>query len=380
MEFLISIKKIDKVMKIINLVTANAGSNLIASCVSIEVVNNMIYFQAQSNINSVKVEVTDEIECTTEGKVLVNAKLLTNLISRLNEPNILFKLIDNQILFIKTKKFETNINVIDFDRMPISSFNVMTNNEVDISYEMLNKIINQVVPNCLTTSLTEKLQVISGVLIDSTREKDKVFLVATDRWKASSVVYPYSGKDCKIILLSQNIKLINDLLKIFPKENLPIKFYMQNNDLFCCYDNIVFILKTIKGEFPDAISIFNDTETYTDVKINRRFLFDALERGKVYVEQENKPKMVVEIKNNIATLSFDTMEVGSLTETVELENTIFCDSIKFIINPNFLSHCIKLFTNDILTFRIQNGKNRPIKIFDEKDSTFQQIISLIAGE
>lgn len=377
MEVFVSIKKLIEAMKFSTTIANTNNANALLLGVLIEVNENKITFKTTNNQVSGYKEISDGFEYFSSGKILVTAKILLGLISKLKDKSVLLKQVDTNILLIKTENFETQINTMNIESFPSLNFSLEDYVKISLPHQIMQEINAKVLPNVLNSQGIEKIQPISGVLIDTETLDNQLIAIGTDKIKASCLTKPYLGEKFKFIISYSTMKLIMEVLRnVEYSNNQIVDFYVRNKSLVFKVNDAILQTRMIDGVYPNVYSIFNETNEEKNYVFDRRLLIEIIERGMNIVMQEQNPKISIKIENNEAEISLTTFEIGNMKEKmpiINLSNT----NVEFIVNPSLLAHVLKNFENNDVTFKVKDEILRPIIFIDAKDLGFKQILSRI---
>ncbi|AAF30484.1 DNA polymerase III subunit beta [Ureaplasma parvum] len=377
MEVFISIKKLIEAIKFSTTIANTNNANALLLGVLIEVSQNKISFKTTNNQVSGYKEITEGFEYFNSGKVLVTAKIILGLISKLKDKSVLLKQIDTNILLIKTENFETQINTMNIEGFPNLNFSLEDYVKISLPHQIMQEINTKVLPNVLNSQGIEKIQPISGILIDTQTLENKLIAIGTDKIKASCLIREYMGEKFKFIVSYSTMKLIIEILKnVEYSNNQTVDFYVRSRSLIFKINDAILQTRMIDGVYPNIYSIFDETNEENTYVFDRRLLIEIIERGMNIVMQEQNPKISIRIDKNEAEISLTTFEIGNMKEKMSIVN-LNNKSAEFILNPSLLAHVLKNFDNNDVTFKVKDEILRPIIFIDTKDVGFKQILSRI---
>lgn len=377
MEVFVSIKKLIEAIKFSTTIANTNNANALLLGVLIEVSQNKISFKTTNNQVSGYKEITEGFEYFNSGKVLVTAKIILGLISKLKDKSVLLKQIDTNILLIKTENFETQINTMNIEGFPNLNFSLEDYVKISLPHQIMQEINTKVLPNVLNSQGIEKIQPISGILIDTQTLENKLIAIGTDKIKASCLIREYMGEKFKFIVSYSTMKLIIEILKnVEYSNNQTVDFYVRSRSLIFKINDAILQTRMIDGVYPNIYSIFDETNEENTYVFDRRLLIEIIERGMNIVMQEQNPKISIRIDKNEAEISLTTFEIGNMKEKMSIVN-LNNKSAEFILNPSLLAHVLKNFDNNDVTFKVKDEILRPIIFIDTKDVGFKQILSRI---
>lgn len=321
-----------------------------------------------SNENiSVKVDINEKIQVEKKGKVLIRAKILKGIISKLPNEDITLEQISNS-LKIFNSTFDANVNLLDENMYLNINFNSNSNCEFQIKSDIINEAYRKT-NHCLANA-TDKNLIINGICIDSINDEQLINFITTDSYRIALYKKHFVGPKFKIVV---DINLLI-FITHFSKLNENILFNIDQNKIYIKWDNIVIIAKIMLGTYPNVYNIFNSQNTQTsEFVVNAKQLFNVIDRGMYLVNNDKTPTTSISINQNFLEATFKSIEIGSSSEKIPIESINIEENIKFIINARFLNSSLKAFDDHDVKL-IYTGVNKPIIIADLKEKDFIQLI------
>ena len=313
----------------------------------------------------------NKINIEQEGNILLKASIIYEIINKLDEEWIEFNKIDETILLIKTKNFNAQINLIDASQYPISNINkIDLNNSIELTSNDIETIISKI--SWSTLQINDQIKPISGIYIDTTKNPGFLTCVSTDSYK---ITYLKLKKDInnelKIILNPNTLKIMYEIAKITNNQNFNIALF-EMNKLLIVSDNIVIVDKLIIGDYPIEIleNAFNINPNLI-VNVNKKIFLSAIERGKIFLNNDKNPFFNLFFKNNMINLEFNSYEFGNAKEQI---NTISFEGedIKISFNSSFLINLLNAIDENEITLKLES--NLKPMIIESKNQNFKELI------
>ncbi|MGL4616708.1 MAG: DNA polymerase III subunit beta [Mycoplasmoidaceae bacterium] len=330
----------------------------------IEVKNSKISLKASNGTSSSIYKIFEGIQIFEEGTILIKARTLLNIISKLDNEDVLLEKIDNSLLKIKSGRFDSNINIMNVEEYPNLKFDNSGWETIILSAKQLFEISKKVSPSVNTN--IEKESIFNGILIDSETEDHILRVIASDTFKLSLIKYHFNGSRIKMIIEPSVIKTILDIAN-----DTQFHFFKKDNKVIIKFNNVIISTRNIEGNFPSIDKIINQ-DFISNFKIDKYKLQNVLNRGLSLIINDNKPIANFKINKNDILISFKSNEIGSASETIEIESNNI-DRLEFEINVSYLITLLKPFEKSEITFYISDI-NKPIIMKDENDVKFTQIL------
>ena len=355
MKLKINKNKLLKSLQLANNFTDDSNINPILSGILFKVTDDKLLLTS-SNLNSYsQITLINDFNCDTKNtSFLIKGKLLYEIITNLSSNEIILEIIDESTLRISDNNFSCNLNLLSSSSYPAISFNCKEPLFVSLD--------------------TDKKSTLGEILFDSLTEENKIKILATDSSHLFCFEDQFNGNKTKFTLSPKLLSFINSLC-IDTKSDV-INFYLKNNKIIIKNDNNLFFYTLSELNYPSTTKVF--TREYPNIfKINKTTLINALNRAfplATAITQDNdKNSIKFTIKNNSISILSRSVNFGECYEEIPITESNINKSYDFKINVKFLSHIIKCFDNDIITFNF-NKENHPILFTDEKDPTIKFII------
>jgi len=171
----------------------------------------------------------------------------------------------------------------------------------------------------------------------------------------------------KVVISTDTLKVISNLIE----SNDNFIFYLSNNNVIIEVNNLLFSCRLLEGEYPSAIKAIESKNTYS-IKVDKHELVDAIERGIVLATGDKKPSVLLDIDNQIMSISCRSIEYGSSYEQISVEG-YKGEKINICLNVRYLMDLLKNINSKKVIIEF-DSPNKPIIIKEENN---EQYLSLI---
>lgn len=319
-----------------------------------------------SNDLEIGIEVTISAKITSAGLILIPAKTLSNIVSKLPEEEILFNVNERAKLEIICGSSRFNLNTLSPDEFPPLPV-VKKEKTLQISAELFKEIIEEVI---LATSSDESKHVLNGVLLEL--EGKELVLAATDGYRlakyGAKLKTPSPGKINIIIpskALNQLIFVINQTQKTQEAADNLVDVAISVDQISFKYGNVYFVSRLIQGQFPNYKQVI-PKEFKTELVCHRKALLDAFERAAIIASASAN---IVKLKMTDSKLyiTATTPDLGTSTEWVEVR-TKGEAKVQVAFNVKLILDVLKTLDDQEIIFGL-TGALSPglIKPLKEKD-------------
>jgi DNA polymerase-3 subunit beta len=274
-----------------------------------------------------------------EGSILVKAKTLSSIFSKIDDNIVSISVDDSQKLSIKGEK-------VDFDILGshTQDYPVFPSIDEGFTFSLKARDIQQLIKHTIiAVSYDETKQFLNGILIKNSQ--DKLILVSTDGYRLalkSQTIPPFEQSFESII----PYKAVNELNRILQGESSDkdVEITISENQVAFKMDSFLLISRIIQGQFPNYKQVIPE-QTSNKFKINREAFLAAAERS----------SLIATASNNVVRFSFDKEKVsiaanakglGDFKEDVALERVSGEDDVKIAFNIRLLLDVVKTVTTE----------------------------------
>ncbi|MCC5909522.1 MAG: DNA polymerase III subunit beta [Clostridiaceae bacterium] len=333
MRFICHQKQLIQSISIVQKAVSSKTTLPILKGIYIEAINNTIKLIATDL--EIGIEHITEANTYTEGSVVVDARLFSEIIKKLPSSEVEISLQDSNQLCIKCENSEFNIlsyNPQDFPELPV----VEENYSCEISQDLFKNMIRQTV---FATSQDESRPVLTGALLEI--EDGTLNMVALDGYRlALRRGKIQSHLDNKVIIPAKTLNEINRIANNEEEENINITL-TKNHGLFII-GNTKLISRLLEGEFINYKQILPG-EYRSKVKANTRDLLSSIERASL-LAKEGKNNLVKFIVQDHSMIITSNSELGKVHEEIHVE--LEGEDIEIAFNSKYFIEALKIVEDD----------------------------------
>lgn len=285
-------------------------------------------------------------ECQTdvEGKVLLDAKLLLNVASKLPSCTCVLDATSGKKVVIKAEESKTNMALMDAD-----AFVLPASVEKKFSFTCIaSKLFNAFKNVLYATPVQDTRATLTGVNIQS--KNDTVHLCGMDgfRMGISKVEAQIEGEDFNIIIPRKSVV---DIMGVFPADESELTIASDGKHIFVSNGATEMNSQLVAGEYVKYKQIITNTKTSCKAMFNTQQLKDAISRAMVMCEG----------KNNLLKLVVDTDGVtvsgmGDVGDSTELVGCVVNgDGLEVGFNGRLLFEAINAISEDEAVFQFSSS-------------------------
>lgn len=326
----------------------------------IKAYNNKVNFYGY-NLELLISTFTEDCEILNEGEIVINARILTDMVKKINSEKISISVNKDNNCTIKGDITEFNIigfNSSDYPEMPLFDGEIVT----EINGSTLKNMIEETI---FSVSTNEQKPIHTGILFDISNKK--IQLVAVDGFRlALRKENITSDANINFVVPSKTLSEISRLIKEDEE-----KIYILKNDkniIFKIY-NYTVISRLLEGDFLDYKSII-ESQNKTTVTCDRRELFEMIDRTSLIINDRIKSPVISNFIDNKIKTSCET-SIGNIYDEIDCE--IVGDNIKIGYNNKYLIDALRVCKDEKINI-LFNGSLSPIKITPINDDSYLFLI------
>jgi len=306
-----------------------------------------------------------------EGELTVNARLLTEFVSQLQNNRI--ELISSgQSLVVKSVDNQAQLYVIsatDFPTLPAAI------GEADIVVNA-NEFKAAIDKTSFAAATDQSRPILTGLLLETTQRK--LSLVGIDGFRLSKKIIRLEKgpiTDLKIIIPSKSLldlaKIITDLAD--DKDTVNIFLLKEKNQIIFKLKEITLSSRLLEGEFPDYKQII-PTEKVVNISINKAPFSNCVKIVNIFARNVlgNKTFFSILADSKKLQLSTKVMDMGNNETQAEL-NTITGENYETAYNAKYLTEMLNSISGDVVSFE-SNGTKAPGVFKDSADENYLHVI------
>ena len=254
----------------------------ILECVVIEALGDEL--KLTTNDMSLGIETSFSANIEEEGIILVNAKMISEIIRKLPDNDVYFESDDNENILLFCGKAKFNLSGKNHEEFPMLP-EIEKENKIVISQFTLKEMIRQTI---FSISNNENNKILTGELFEINGDEFKIASLDLHRVSIRKMQLKESYDDLKVVIPGKTLIEVSKILTGGIDDEVEI-YFTKNHVLFELGKTII-ISRLIEGNFYNINQMLtNDYET--KVTVNKRELLDCIDRATLLLrEAENKPR------------------------------------------------------------------------------------------
>lgn len=335
----------------------------ILECILIQAFDN--YLKLTANDMELGIETIIKGQIIEKGIVAIDAKILSDIVRKLPDNDITLDIDENYNVHITCEKSDFNIigkSGDDFSYLP----KIEKNDGILISQFTLKELIRQTI---FSISDNENNKLMKGELFEINENVLKIVSLDGYRISIRKIELKNSYENKKVVVPGKTLNEISKILSGEMDQNVEILF--TDKHIVFEFNQTVVVSRLIEGEyFNISQMLLNDYET--KIKMNKKELYNCLDRSTLLVKEGDKKPIIINITDHSMELEINS-NVGSMKEEIDIEKKGRDILIGF--NPKFLIDALRVIDDEEINIYMVNPK-APCFIKDDKENYIYLILPL----
>lgn len=349
------------------------GINIVSKAVSTKsTMPNLECILIESSLSEIRL-IANDIELGIEtiiegtiieaGRIALNAKMLSDMVRKLPDSDILIETNINNEALIRCEKVNyrrSGTSGEDFNYIP----EVEKTKSFTISQFTLKEIISQTI---FSISDQENTKIMTGELFEVNGDELKVVSLDGHRISIRRVLLKENYDSFKMIIPG---KTLNEISKILNGGiNDEVIVYVTDKHILFEFDQTKVVSRLLEGEFYRIEQMLsNDYET--KITINKKDFYESIDRASLLIRESDKKPIILNIENTTLSLTI-VASADSMNEEIEIKKE--GKDLKIGFNPKFLMDALRVIDDEEVDIYMVNAKS-PCFIRNESNSYIYLIL------
>lgn len=306
-----------------------------------------------------EIGIVTSIKCNIqeEGGIIINAKLLCDIVKRLPDENVNIQTDEKFIVNITSGQADYKIIGMSpetYPELPI----IDKTDTISIKSSLLKNMIKQTV---FAVSTEISRPVYTGSLFEINEDEFKIVSIDGYRMAIRKEKIQRSNKNSFVV----PGKTLNEILKLISDEEEDTKIEVGQRHAALIIEDYKIITRLIEGNFIDYKTTV-PSNYKTEIKINTRNLISAVERMSLLTSEKIQSPIRCTVDSNKIKLSCSTA-IGKANDAVYAE--INGENVEIGLNNKYLLDALRNTETDEVKIQM-NGSLTPIKIMPIDGDSF----------
>ena len=346
----------DELMKSINIVSKAVPVRTtmnILECILINAGSGRIRLTA--NDMELAIETTLEGEIEKKGTAALNAKMFSEIIRKLPQGRVVIETDGDMRAVITCQKACMQIEEKDGEDFPVVPA-IEKNHAFYLSQMALRDIIRQTI---FSISQNDTNPIMTGELFECEDDHFRVISLDGHRISMRYLQLKEAADSFKVIVPGKTLNEISKLLSGGAEDMVRIS--ISKDHIMFEMDETVIVSRLIDGNY-FRVDQMIPMDFETKVKVNRREMIESVERSILFVNEEDKKPLVLDIANQEINMSIRSQK-GSYNDNLPVVKE--GKDVKIGFNPKLMIDFLRAIDDETIDFHFVNSK-APCVIKDEE--------------
>lgn len=307
-----------------------------------------------TNDMSLGIETKLPAQVEEEGIILVNAKMISDIIRKLPDEDVYFEADANENILLFCGKAKFNLSGKNHEEFPMLP-EIDKTNRIVISQFTLREMIRQTI---FSISNNENNKILTGELFEINGDEFKIASLDLHRVSIRKMTLKESYDNIKVVIPGKTLNEVSKILTGGMDDEVEI-FFSKNHVLFQ-FNQTIIISRLIEGNFYNINQMLT-SDYETKVSVNKKELLECIDRATLLLrESENKP-VIMNIQNSEIKMEMNT-KIGSMDENISIEKE--GKDLRIAFDPKFIIDVLRVIDEEQISLYLFNAK-APCFIRDE---------------
>lgn len=302
-------------------------------------------------------------EITEPGEIVVSAKHISELISRLPAENVtISKNTGNKTIKVASGKSEYQLllmNEEDYPKFPA----IDAEQSITIDNTMMKELIKKTIFSCSTD---EARPLFTGILVEVA--DGKITFVGTNTHRLAIKSMPYEQTEPMSMIIPSKV-LAEISRNLDSKQDVIIS--LLNNQIMVVIDNVVIVSRLIEGKFPDYKRVIPPKFAIT-AKVNVKELAGAVGRVALFSTDGDYSIIKMSVEANELTITSSSPDVGTGREVIACQTE--GEKLNVAFNSKYILDILKTVEAEEAIFSM-NTSLSPVCITCEQEPDYIYIVT-----
>ena len=297
-----------------------------------------------------------------EGATLINAKLITEIVRKMESEEITLDVIDSTIATISDNRSEYKLNCVRPEEYPDLDLEP-NGTELAISKEDFDALVSQ---TAFAASTKEQRPILTALNL----EAENGLLTATATDSARLARKQIRIEDGINFVANVPARMMVEVDHLLDNIDHVIVAFSDKKALFTL-DRTVVATRLVAGDYPNTKNIVPRITNYV-LEVNSSDLLKAIDRANILsIDRENVVDLAMD--ENSIEISAKSSQMGSATERIDLFK-YEGQPLKVSFNSEFVNAAVKALACRDVTFAFV-GEMKPFVLKDAQDDSVIQVVT-----
>lgn len=280
------------------------------------------------------IETSVSVDTVDDGALVVNAKLFYDMISKLENGTVLFRVDENGVMNIVSGLIKYKLPTMEASLYPQVP-EIEKSESIKLKKSVLAGMLRQTL---FSLSVKDTRPILKGALFDV--KEEKISIVTSDTFRLAVRTEMLEEKRTKEFGFVVPGKALNELVKIMKNDDDPVYIGVASSHVVFEFEETKIVSRLLSGEFLKYQQMI-PKQFKTTIRINTEDLKKSIERASVLVNEKVKNPVKISFEFDTVVVSYKTPDGSSMTDEVtahiEGENFAIGFNDKYILDA--MNYC-----------------------------------------
>lgn len=301
-----------------------AVERIVSTRSTLPIIGNILFettkdgMKLSANNLEMGLEVNVAANIKQEGAVLLPAKTLAGIVSKLPSSDINIRKNDKGVVRISYKQSNFNINGLSPEEFPVLP-KIKDTKNISISPKTFTEMVKQTI---FSVSTSEDKYVLNGILIEIGKghkdDDSNIRMVATDGFRLAKRGEKIKGVDFDASVIVP-AKALMEVMKMVQsaQEGSELKISVSNEQIAFRFNDSYLVSRLIQGQFPDYKQVI-PKNSEVKISVDTATFLESAERAAV-IAGGSSNIVKLKIEDGKVHIIASTPDVGNIDEVVDVE-------------------------------------------------------------
>lgn len=305
----------------------SAVERIVTTRSTLPIIGNILFEAGKQGLNisannlEMGIKLGIKAKVTKDGAVLLPAKTLGGIVSKLPEKKVGFKLSEKGTIKISYERSHFNVHTLPPDEFPVLP-KVKEGKTFSVDPKVFASMVRQTI---FSVSGSEEKYVLTGVLLEVGKgsqagDDSNIRLVATDGYRLAKrgekIKNLGTETNLSVIIPAKTLQELSRILEMGKGEE-ELKVTVSSDQISFKYMDIYLVSRVIQGQFPDYKQVI-PKKGATKIDLDSGAFLEAAERTAV-IAAGSANIVRFEVREESLHLSASTPDVGTIDEVIPAE-------------------------------------------------------------
>ncbi|MFZ5987486.1 MAG: DNA polymerase III subunit beta [Bacillota bacterium] len=292
-------------------------------------------FKMTGNDLEIGIECFIQADIREKGSIVLNSKMLGDIVRRLPESEVLIEVLENNTVIIECENSHFELRGLPSDSYPALP-SIKKENTFKVSQKVVREMIRQTI---FAVSVDENRPILTGSLIECV--ENRLTFVSIDGFRLALRKSSNIDENSNFSVVVPG-KTLNEIVKILQPTDEEIIIYTSQNQILFDIGKCKVVSRLLEGEYLNYKSII-PKEYETKVKVNTKDILSSLERASLITADEKKYPVKFNVTDEKIIISSNT-EIGAVREEVRVE--VSGSNLDIGFNPRYFIEALRVVEDE----------------------------------